>query len=95
MTELILVAHRFFLELALMTKPVFYAVDALCREVVDPFNGFWASVGWCVVLYLFSVALALPLVSLYRKSEPYPGPLVERNPSHGAGEDHQQRYKST
>jgi len=69
-------------------------VDALCREVVDPFNGFWASVGWCVVLYLFSVALALPLVSLYRKSEPYPGPLVERNPTHGAGEDHQQRASS-
>ena len=93
MTQLI-VAHRFFWSLRSWPN-LCYAVDALCREVVDPFNGFWASVGWCVVLYLFSVALALPLVSLYRKSEPYPGPLVERNPTHGAGEDHQQRYKSS
>jgi len=62
-------------------------VDALCKEIVDPFNGLWASVGWCVVLYLASVALALSLVSLYRKSEPYPGPLVERHPD----EQHQQR----
>ena len=57
-------------------------VDAVCREIVDPFNGLWASVGWCVVLYLASVAMALALVSLYRKSEPYPGPLVERGASH-------------
>jgi len=53
-------------------------VDAVCKEIVDPFNGFWASVGWCVVLYLPSIAIAIALVSLYRKSEPYPGPLVER-----------------
>lgn len=62
-------------------------VDAVCKEIVDPFNGFWASVGWCVVLYLPSIAIALALVSLYRKSEPYPGPLVgpeEAAPSNGS-----------
>lgn len=52
-------------------------VVALCREIVDPFNGFWASIGWCYLFYLPSVALALSLISLYRKSEEYPGPLVE------------------
>ena len=52
-------------------------VIAVCNEIVDPFNGFWASVGWCLMFFLPGVALALSLVSLYRKSEPYPGPLVE------------------
>lgn len=52
-------------------------VVALCREVVDPFNGFWASIGWCYLFYLPSIALALSLISLYRKSEEYPGPLVD------------------
>ena len=73
-------------------------VNALCKEIVDPFNGFWASCGWCFMLYLPSIAVALALVSLYRKSEPYPGPLVENHhddgpttgsnhhrPSHGRG----------
>ena len=55
-------------------------VVALCNEIVDPFNGFWASIGWCYLFYLPSIALAIALVSLYRKSEPYPGPLVEVQP---------------
>ena len=52
-------------------------VVALCQEVVNPFNGFWASIGWCYLFYLPSIALALSLISLYRKSEEYPGPLVD------------------
>ncbi len=55
-------------------------VVAVCNEILDPFNGFWASVGWCYLFYLPSIALAICLVSLYRKSEPYPGPLVEVQP---------------
>lgn len=55
-------------------------VVAVCNEIVDPFNGFWASIGWCYLFYLPSIALAIALVSLYRKSEPYPGPLVEVQP---------------
>lgn len=55
-------------------------VVAVCNEIVDPFNGFWASIGWCYLFYLPSIALAIVLVSLYRKSEPYPGPLVEVQP---------------
>ena len=56
-------------------------VVALCREVVDPFNGFWASIGWCYLFYLPSIALAISLISLYRKSEEYPGPLVDPHQS--------------
>jgi len=55
-------------------------VIALCNEIVDPFNGFWAAMGWCFMLYMPCIALGVSLVSLYRKSEPYPGPLVESQP---------------
>jgi hypothetical protein len=53
---------------------------AVCNEIVDSFNGFWASIGWCYLFFLPSIALAISLVSLYRKSEAYPGPLVEAQP---------------
>lgn len=69
-------------------------VVAFCHEVVDPFNGFWASIGWyvdtedlitcvfmnffrCFLIYLPCICLSVSLISLYRKSEGYPGPLVE------------------
>jgi Prominin len=55
-------------------------VIAVCNEIVDSFNGFWASIGWCYLFFLPSIALAITLVSLYRKSEAYPGPLVEAQP---------------
>lgn len=56
------------------------SVIGLCHEVVEPFNGFWASIGWCYFIYLPCVLLSLSLISLYRKIEPYPGPLVETQP---------------
>jgi len=59
-------------------------VISVCHEVVEPFNGFWASVGWCYLLYLPCILLSVSLISLYRKVEPYPGPLVEAQPLHDA-----------
>lgn len=55
-------------------------VISVCNEIIDPFNGFWASIGWCYMFFLPSIALAIALVSLYRKSEAYSGPLVESQP---------------
>ena len=52
-------------------------VVALCQEIVQPFNGFWAAVGWCCVLYLPCTIISLCLTSLYRKTEKYPGPVVD------------------
>jgi len=52
-------------------------VVAVCKEVVEPFNGFWASIGWCFLLYIPCIAISVSLISLYRKTESYPGPLVE------------------
>lgn len=40
-------------------------------------NGFWVSVGWCLILFLPTIVLCVKLGSLYQKSDPYPGPLVE------------------
>ena len=60
-------------------------VVALCQEIVDPFNGFWAGIGWCYLFYLPSIALAISLISLYRKSEAYPGPLVDPRQSEDMG----------
>lgn len=51
--------------------------NALCKDIMYPFNGFWASVGWVFIFFLPAMVLAVYLSSLYRKTEPYPGPLNE------------------
>ncbi|KAK2575115.1 hypothetical protein KPH14_008839 [Odynerus spinipes] len=62
-------------------QPVSKAYNATlvagCNKILDPFNGFWASVGWCLVLFLPTIVLCVKLSALYQKSDPYPGPLVE------------------
>ncbi|XP_011185477.2 prominin-like protein isoform X2 [Zeugodacus cucurbitae] len=52
-------------------------VVGLCSAIVDPLNGFWAGAALCVVLFLPTLMVAVKLASLYQKSDPYPGPLVE------------------
>ncbi|XP_055611924.1 prominin-like protein isoform X3 [Uranotaenia lowii] len=53
---------------------------ATCNRIVDPFNGFWAGVGWCLAVFIPTIILCVKLSSLYSKSDPYPGPLVESGP---------------
>ncbi|XP_001122309.4 prominin-like protein isoform X5 [Apis mellifera] len=48
-----------------------------CSKILDPFNGFWVSVGWCLILFIPTIVLCVKLSALYQKSDPYPGPLVE------------------
>ncbi|XP_012156730.1 prominin-like protein isoform X1 [Ceratitis capitata] len=52
-------------------------VVSLCSAIVDPLNGFWAGAALCIVLFLPTLVVAVKLASLYQKSDPYPGPLVE------------------
>ncbi|XP_034944559.1 prominin-like protein [Chelonus insularis] len=52
-------------------------IVAGCNKVLDPFNGFWISVGWCLILFIPTIILCVKLSALYQKSDPYPGPLVE------------------
>ncbi|XP_014215519.1 prominin-like protein isoform X2 [Copidosoma floridanum] len=51
-------------------------IVAGCNKILDPFNGFWVSVGWCLVLFIPTIILCVKLSALYQKSDPYPGPLV-------------------
>ncbi|XP_069173134.1 prominin-1 isoform X8 [Procambarus clarkii] len=55
--------------------------SAVCKDIMYPFNGFWASVGWVFFFFLPAMILAVQLSSLYRKTEPYPGPLNESQES--------------
>ncbi|XP_075164037.1 prominin-like isoform X3 [Haematobia irritans] len=55
-------------------------IVASCNSIIDPLNGFWAGVFWCVLLFLPTLIVAVKLSSLYQKSDPYPGPLVESGP---------------
>uniref|UniRef100_A0A8W7PG49 Prominin-like protein n=1 Tax=Anopheles coluzzii TaxID=1518534 RepID=A0A8W7PG49_ANOCL len=52
-------------------------IVASCNRIVDPFNGFWAGVVWCLLLFLPSIIFGVKLSTLYQKSDPYPGPMVE------------------
>ncbi|XP_052893944.1 prominin-like protein isoform X3 [Anopheles moucheti] len=52
-------------------------IVASCDRIVDPFNGFWAGVVWCLLLFLPSIIFGVKLSTLYQKSDPYPGPMVE------------------
>lgn len=52
-------------------------IVAVCNRFVDPFNGFWVGVAWCVILFLPTLIISAKLSTLYQKSDPYPGPLVE------------------
>lgn len=40
-------------------------------------NGLWAGIITCILLFLPAIIFSLKLSTLYQKSDPYPGPLVE------------------
>ncbi|BET01929.1 Prominin [Nesidiocoris tenuis] len=52
-------------------------VVTLCNNILDPYNGFWLSVGCAVLLFIPAIILSVKLSTLYQKAEPYPGALVE------------------
>ncbi|XP_025422420.1 prominin-like protein isoform X2 [Sipha flava] len=52
-------------------------IVAGCKKILNPYNGFWMSVGVCSILFMPIIILCVKLASLYQKSDPYPGPLVE------------------
>ncbi|KAJ8664265.1 hypothetical protein QAD02_005927, partial [Eretmocerus hayati] len=67
---------------------------ASCNKILDPFNGFWASVGWCLILFLPTIVLCVKLSALYQKSDPYPGPLVDaiHDKKYGHGRYHHHHH---
>lgn len=53
------------------------SIIATCSEILLPFNGFWASLGCCTLLCIPGLIVAVILSVLYRRIEPYPGPLID------------------
>ncbi|CAB3239034.1 unnamed protein product [Arctia plantaginis] len=51
--------------------------DSFCVKVVQPINGYWMALGWCILLFVPLVLTAQRLAELYMQIDPYPGPLVE------------------
>lgn len=62
-------------------EPLARVYDAMlvasCNSIVDPWNGFWAGLGWCIGIFLLTIIFCAKLSTLYQKSDPYPGPIVE------------------
>ncbi|KAK5641503.1 hypothetical protein RI129_010050 [Pyrocoelia pectoralis] len=50
---------------------------ATCDKILLPWNGFWFSLMWCLLLFIPTIIFSTKLATLYQKYEPYPGPLVE------------------
>ncbi|XP_046404286.1 prominin-like protein isoform X3 [Ischnura elegans] len=67
-------------------------VVSVCDKILNPFNGFWASIGWCIILFIPTIVLSVLLSGLYRKSDPYQGPLVETVPEK---KNHHRSYHET
>uniref|UniRef100_A0AAG5DE06 Prominin-like protein n=1 Tax=Anopheles atroparvus TaxID=41427 RepID=A0AAG5DE06_ANOAO len=69
-------------------------IVASCNRIVDPFNGFWAGVVWCLLLFLPSIIFGVKLSTLYQKSDPYPGPMVESGPKNKRRKKQDRRRES-
>lgn len=52
------------------------AVNSVCMGVVLPFNGFWVSIGWCLIFGIPATVFAAVLTSLYRRGQSL-GPLSD------------------
>lgn len=61
-----------------------------CNKMLLPFNGFWVSSGSILLLFIPAIILSVILASLYQKSDPYPGPLVEAEYLYDAYSDHRE-----
>ncbi|XP_065338123.1 prominin-like protein isoform X3 [Cloeon dipterum] len=78
--------ENYYLRVVSMTKnsigkcwPISQAYNAtvisMCSKIVNPFNGYWVSIGWCLALFLPCIVVCVILASLYSKSNTYLGPL--------------------
>lgn len=54
-----------------------FTLVATCDKILLPWNGFWFSLMWCLLLFIPTIIFSVKLATLYQKYEPYPGPLVE------------------
>ncbi|CAH1793590.1 unnamed protein product [Owenia fusiformis] len=45
--------------------------EGACENVLNPFNGFWFALGWCLFFMLPCLIIALVLVTEYRRTEQF------------------------
>lgn len=60
-----------------VSKAVNASIMSVCHGVIDPLNGFWASMGWCLLLFIPCIFLAVRLSSLYQKTDLHSLPSME------------------
>ncbi|XP_066257710.1 prominin-like protein isoform X2 [Euwallacea similis] len=46
-------------------------LTSTCDKVLLPWNGFWFSLFWTIVLYVLTIIIAVKLANLYQKHKPY------------------------
>jgi hypothetical protein len=47
------------------------ASHSVCQNFLNPYNGFWFSIGWCLFFCVPSIIICVKLVSLYRHTDDY------------------------
>lgn len=45
-------------------------IVSFCKYIVDAFNGFWFSIGWCLFFFVPSIIFSVKLAKHYRTMEP-------------------------
>ncbi|XP_064478473.1 prominin-1-like isoform X2 [Ornithodoros turicata] len=64
------------------------SVNSICKGVMLPFNGYWVSIGWCLISGIPAMIIALLLVPLFRRLDPFlipPSESVNRKARRGGG----------
>jgi len=56
-------------------RPVYLAVNSVinstCKSFLDPYNGFWFSIGWCLFFCIPCLIISVQLATLYRRRDDY------------------------
>ncbi|XP_052773862.1 prominin-1-A-like [Mya arenaria] len=51
---------------------------AVCQYIIDAFNGFWFSIGWCLFFFVPSLIFAVKLAKHYRSVDPEDQPFENK-----------------
>ncbi|XP_030758746.1 prominin-like protein isoform X4 [Sitophilus oryzae] len=52
-------------------------LTSTCDKILLPWNGFWFSMFWSILLYIVTIVVAIKLATLYQKYKPYGHGYVE------------------
>ncbi|XP_050393707.1 prominin-1-A isoform X1 [Patella vulgata] len=52
-------------------ESLYLLTDSVCVVMLNPLNGFWFSMGWCLFFFIPSIIFAVKLSTLYHREEEY------------------------